>query len=150
MQNRITLVAVGALLIGIIAGYIAAASSFSGGHMSGNGERHSKEHSPMHQMHTESMMDQDEAGMDGTMDAMTEALRGKTGDAFDAAFLSEMIVHHEGAVLMAELALTNANHPEVKELATAIIAAQNEEITSMRTWQTDWYGTSSAASHSTH
>lgn len=150
MQNRITLVAVGALLIGIIAGYAAAASSFSGGHMYGKGERHGNEHSPMHQIQTESMMGHDEVGMEGTMDAMTEALRGKTGDAFDAAFLSEMIVHHEGAVEMAELALTNANHQEVKDLATAIIAAQNEEIASMREWQTDWYGTSSPVSHSAH
>jgi uncharacterized protein (DUF305 family) len=74
------------------------------------------------------------------MASMNAALAGKTGDAFDQAFLSEMIVHHEGAVEMARLALTNAKHQEIKDLATAIIAAQNKEIDQMKAWQTAWYG----------
>lgn len=81
---------------------------------------------------------------DGTMmDMMTSMnveLRGKTGDAFDQAFLAEMIVHHQGAVEMAELALTNAKHKEIKDLANAIISAQNTEIAQMEAWQKSWYG----------
>ena len=73
------------------------------------------------------------------MASMNAALKGKTGDAFDQAFLAEMIVHHEGAVEMAELALVNAKHQEIKDLAGAIIAAQNKEIAQMKAWQKAWY-----------
>ncbi len=86
-----------------------------------------------------SMMNDDSA-MPAMMASMTAALQGKTGETFDQAFLQEMIPHHEGAVAMAELALTNAKHQEIKDLAAAIVAAQNEEIIKMRTWQKTWFG----------
>lgn len=74
------------------------------------------------------------------MDGMMQNLNGKTGNAFDMAFLSEMIMHHEGAVDMAKAALQNAKHQEIKDLAERIIAAQEEEIEQMKTWQKTWYG----------
>lgn len=73
------------------------------------------------------------------MHSMNAELQGKTGDTFDQAFLSEMIIHHEGAVEMAQLALTNAKHQEIKDLAKAIIAAQNKEIGDMQSWAKAWY-----------
>lgn len=42
---------------------------------------------------------------------------------------------------MAELALTRAQRPEIRQLAEAIIRDQNREIEQMRTWYQDWYGT---------
>lgn len=84
--------------------------------------------------HKDSSMD-----MASVMHDMNAGLVGKTGDAFDQAFLAEMIVHHEGAVEMAELALTNAKHEEIKNLASLIIEAQNKEITEMKSWQKNWY-----------
>lgn len=77
--------------------------------------------------------------MQMSMDSMLAALEGKTGDAFDEAFIREMIVHHEGAVAMAERALVSAKHEELKALATAIIAAQNAEIAQMKEWLGAWY-----------
>lgn len=77
--------------------------------------------------------------MQGAMDGMMSGLTGKTGADFDKAFLSEMIVHHQGAVDMAQLALTNAQHQEIKDLARAIIAAQNKEIADMKSWQKVWF-----------
>lgn len=83
--------------------------------------------------------------MGGSMDmaammaSMNANLEGKTGDAFDKAFITEMVMHHEGAVEMAELALTNAKRQEIKDLAKAIIAAQNTEIGQMKAWATAWY-----------
>ena len=77
--------------------------------------------------------------MNHEMTSMTQGLEGKTGDAFDQAFLSEMIVHHQGAVVMAEAALRDANHQEIKDLAQGIITAQNSEIQKMQEWQTAWY-----------
>lgn len=73
-----------------------------------------------------------------SMADMTASLSGKTGDDFDKAFLSEMIVHHQGAIAMAELAAAKAKHQEVKDLANGIVSAQTGEISEMRQWQEAW------------
>jgi uncharacterized protein (DUF305 family) len=75
------------------------------------------------------------------MGDMMSGLEGKTGDAFDQAFIEEMIVHHQGAVDMATAAQTSAKHPEIKTMADAIIKAQTAEIAQMKEWQKSWYGT---------
>lgn len=79
-------------------------------------------------------------GMQAEMNSMMTELEGKTGDAFDAAFLSEMIVHHEAAIAMAQAALTNAAHDELKSMASAIISVQATEIEQMQEWLESWYG----------
>jgi uncharacterized protein (DUF305 family) len=58
---------------------------------------------------------------------------------YDLRFIDGMAVHHQGAVVMAEEALTKAQHPELKKLAQDIIAAQNSEISQMKEWRTAWY-----------
>ena len=85
-----------------------------------------------------------------SMDDMTADLMHKTGDAFDKAFVAEMIVHHQGAIDMAKLAKTNAKHQEVKDLADAIITAQTSEITEMKQWQKDWGYSSSGSNMNGH
>lgn len=70
------------------------------------------------------------------------------GEDYDQAFLANMIIHHQGAVDMAQLALTNAKHHELKDMANAIITAQNREITNMKHWQNTW-GYSANASETT-
>jgi uncharacterized protein (DUF305 family) len=77
--------------------------------------------------------------MPGTMASMMANLNGKTRDAFDQAFIDEMIVHHEGAVAMAQAALVNAKHQEIKDMANAIISAQTSEINQMKNWKNTWY-----------
>ncbi len=77
-------------------------------------------------------------GMGSSMDDMMKSLDGKTGDAFDKAFLDAMIVHHEGAIDMAKIAQNGAEHAEIKTLAGEIITAQTKEIQMMRQWQTQW------------
>ncbi len=56
-----------------------------------------------------------------------------TPDAVDAAFVRQMIPHHAMAVVMARQALAQAEHPELKQLARAIIKAQRAEIAELRT-----------------
>jgi len=77
--------------------------------------------------------------MSDTMHAMSSSLEGKTGDDFDKAFLSEMIVHHEGAVVMAQQVLKTSKRPELLKLANEIISAQTQEITQMKTWKYSWF-----------
>jgi len=58
----------------------------------------------------------------------------------DAHFIEQMIPHHEDAITMANLALTEAQHPEIKQLSEAIIESQSKEIDQMKAWYKDWYG----------
>lgn len=77
--------------------------------------------------------------MEHTMAGMTAGLQGKTGDEFDKAFLEEMIVHHQGAIDMAELVRATSKRPELLKLADEIITAQTREIDQMRSWQETWF-----------
>lgn len=123
------------LIAGVL---IALVAGFSGGYM----VRGAQVGQGMHMMQGGMMMHDNNMGghgMQGAMDEMMEGLRGKTGDQFDQAFLSEMIMHHEGAVEMAEAALKSAKHQEIKDMAQAIISAQTSEITQMKLWQKNWY-----------
>lgn len=81
---------------------------------------------------------QSEMSMEDHMMGMTSSLEGKTGDEFDRIFIEEMIIHHQGAIEMAELAKENAKRDEIKSLAEDIISAQTNEIEMMRGWQKDW------------
>lgn len=80
-----------------------------------------------------------QSGMHGAMIGMTQSLEGKTGDALDKAFLDEMIVHHEGAVEMAQTLLKGTFRPELIKLGTDIIAAQTQEIEMMKRWRNAWF-----------
>lgn len=59
----------------------------------------------------------------------------------DQHFIQMMIPHHQGAIDMANLALTKATHPELKQLAEAIKTSQSKEIQDMKAWYKQWYGT---------
>jgi uncharacterized protein (DUF305 family) len=75
---------------------------------------------------------------DGMSHDMSMDLGPADGD-YDLRFIDGMAMHHQGAVVMAEEALTKAQHPELKKLAEDIIAAQKLEISQMQRWRTAWY-----------
>ncbi|GHD81211.1 uncharacterized protein (DUF305 family) [Salinibacterium amurskyense] len=62
------------------------------------------------------------------MDELNEA----SGDEASRLFLEQMIVHHEGAIDMAERELDSGQNADVLELAQAIMDAQTIEIALMR------------------
>lgn len=119
-------VVLGALIAGLVA--VSAVNSGNQNMMRMMGMQAS-------QMHQEAA---DDGAMNMSMDAMTSSLKGKTGDEFDKVFISEMIVHHQGAIDMANLAKQHAKHEEIKTLADAIVSAQTKEIQDMRAWQLQW------------
>ena len=59
------------------------------------------------------------------------------GNAPDAAFVNDMIPHHRGAIEMAQVAQTKAQHPQIKALAAGIIGAQKSEIAVMQAVKND-------------
>jgi uncharacterized protein (DUF305 family) len=71
-------------------------------------------------------------GMMGMLDEseMTE-LANATGVEFDRLFLQGMIVHHEGAIDMAEMVVDSDNE-EAAALGKAIIETQEREIEEMK------------------
>lgn len=71
------------------------------------------------------------------------------GEAYDKAFIGDMIVHHEGAVNMAELAMAQASHQEIKDLAATIVSSQSKEIADMKQWQQNW-GYPASSGHGMH
>lgn len=83
-------------------------------------------------------------GMDGDVAAL------ETADPFDRAFLDDMVPHHQGAIEMSRVVLDRGSDPEVRALATAISAAQAEEIEQMQGWRTDWYGEAATAAMPGH
>ncbi len=132
MKNNTPLIVVISLLIGLGVGYVIRGeavqvnqmqmSSKTGGHMMPDGT-----------MMGGSMT------MESMMQDMMSNLKGKTGEDFDKAFLTEMIMHHEGAVVMAKAVLTTSKRPELIELAKNIISAQNSEIKMMKDWERTWF-----------
>lgn len=58
----------------------------------------------------------------------------------DRQFIEQMIPHHEGAIVMAELALEKAARPELASLAADIVSAQTSENDAMRGWYEEWFG----------
>jgi uncharacterized protein (DUF305 family) len=72
-------------------------------------------------------------GMDHAMDL------GPADASYDLRFIDGMILHHQGAIDMAEEALAKSQRPEIKQLAEEIITAQNQEIAQMQEWRKAWY-----------
>lgn len=77
-------------------------------------------------------------GMGSSMDQMMGSMKDISGYQFDKAFINAMIIHHEGAIKMAEQAKHKAEHQALKDLAENIITTQTAEIEQMKQWKKDW------------
>ena len=85
------------------------------------------------------MKDDSVGGMHDAMGGMMMGLKGKSGDELEKAFLDEMMVHHQGAIDMAETLLAGTKRPELIKLGNAIITAQTGEIAQMKEWRQKWF-----------
>ncbi len=74
-----------------------------------------------------------------------------TGDAFDEAYIADMLAHHEGALNMAEQAGAVTAHEEIRTLSGNIIQSQSMEMMQMREWQKAWgYKETMSGGHMSH
>ncbi len=140
MKNINTSVLYG--VIGFLVGVILTSAFCMFNHHRGwDNEDYSRKNksSMMHKMPDGTMMNNVGMDMHSMMNGMMATLEGKTGDEFDKAFLSEMIVHHQGAVDMAQAVLDTSKKPELIKLANEIITAQTKEIKMMQDWQKAWF-----------
>lgn len=72
------------------------------------------------------------------LDAMKGMMMGlhanmPTGDT-DVDFVRMMLPHHQAAVDMAKVELQYGKDPDLKALATAVVTAQDQEISLMKAW----------------
>ena len=71
--------------------------------------------------------------MPGMMsDADMQQLTAASGTEFDRLFLQQMIVHHQGALKMADTELEQGSNTAALALALAIKTSQTAEITEMQ------------------
>jgi uncharacterized protein (DUF305 family) len=68
------------------------------------------------------------------MKTMMNSMHVKTTGKPDEDFARMMIPHHHGAIDMAKVELQYGTDPELRQLATDIVAAQDKEIAQMKAW----------------
>ncbi len=96
--------------------------------------------SPVSAQMNSAQMNHDTMNMPQSMPGMTHTgteakdLAQLKGKAFDRAFLSMMVVHHQGAIDMSKAVVNNVRDAQVKMWANDIIKVQQQEIGQMNTW----------------
>jgi uncharacterized protein (DUF305 family) len=64
------------------------------------------------------------------------------GKYSDRRFIDAMVPHHQGAIEMAEVALGNAEHEEIKDLSRNIVSTQQAEIEELKSIKKEEFGSS--------
>ena len=82
------------------------------------------------------------SGMDHGSGGMASQMLMKNGKYSDERFIDAMVPHHHGAIEMAKVALKNAEHKEIKDLAHNIISSQQAEIEKLKSIKKEEFGTS--------
>jgi uncharacterized protein (DUF305 family) len=73
---------------------------------------------------------------------MASGMLMEDGRYSDERFIDAMVPHHRGAVEMAEVALENAEHREIRRLSEEIVSAQEAEIEELKQIKKEEFGTS--------
>ncbi len=126
MDNKTILIAITALLLGVVGTYVII----------GNDNDHHKMGEMTHERIED---DRDHKQMpSGNMDGMDHSMMMVQSER---EFLTGMIPHHQEAVDTAkEVIERGGSTPEVKQLVEGIVIAQEKEIAKMKQWYQDWYG----------
>ena len=81
----------------------------------------------------------DNPGLPGQGMPMNGMYLGPDDEEFELRFLDAMILHHQGAVEMAEDTLEKSQQPEIRQLSQEIIETQSDDIAQMQAWRSQWY-----------
>ncbi len=84
----------------------------------------------------------DHSKMDQASGGTASGMLMENGKYSDERFIDAMVPHHQGAVDMAEVAVENAEHEELKSLAEDIVSEQEAEIEDLRAIKREEFGTS--------
>jgi uncharacterized protein (DUF305 family) len=87
------------------------------------------------------------AGMDHSQmghgsGGMASGMLMQNGEYSDERFIDAMVPHHQSAIEMAQVALENAEHDEIKQLAENIVSTQQAEIEELKSIKKEEFGTS--------
>jgi uncharacterized protein (DUF305 family) len=88
------------------------------------------------------MQGMDHGSMGMGSGGMAREMVMENGKYSDRAFIDAMVPHHQGAIDMAEVALENAEHEEIRSLAEDIVSAQEAEIEELKSIKEEEFGTS--------
>ncbi|MGO8915091.1 MAG: DUF305 domain-containing protein, partial [Stellaceae bacterium] len=69
-----------------------------------------------------------------SMQTMMKGMNVKPTGNPDKDFVLMMMPHHQGAIDMAQVELQYGTDPELRQLATDIVTAQEKEIAQMKDW----------------
>jgi uncharacterized protein (DUF305 family) len=129
------------LLVLVLVSVLALAASCSG---SASNEQGSAEESESEEASSGGMQGMEHSGMDMSSGQMMDAsqMLMQNGEYSDERFINAMVPHHQGAIDMANVALENAEHPEIQQLAQNIISDQQSEIDELKAIKQREYGTS--------
>jgi uncharacterized protein (DUF305 family) len=84
--------------------------------------------------HMAHLNDHQKASMEEMMSMHQNMMQGVMQEDADVAFACGMIVHHIGAISMAEVELKYGDNEEMKATAQEIIDAQTKEIEELTAW----------------
>ena len=78
---------------------------------------------------------------DARYQPMMRDIEGLSVEEAEKAFLEDMVVHHEMAVMKSRQLLEKdlAEHSEVEDMARSIIEQQDQEIELMQKWLNEWF-----------
>lgn len=85
-------------------------------------------------MHMEGPTDPVAAAFDAINRRMHRDMAVEPSGSADKDFARAMIAHHQGAIDMAKVELGFGKDPEMRKLAEQVIAAQEQEIATLRQW----------------
>ncbi len=125
-------------LAGLLATITLLAASCGGGMGDMDQGQMKKEGEPA----KESMKGMDHSKMDHGSGGTASGMLMEDGRYSDRRFIDAMVPHHEGAVEMAEVAMKNAEHEQIKRLAEDIVSAQEAEIRELKAIKQEEFGTS--------
>src|SRR5918998_746238 len=120
-----------ALLLAV-AFILAACGGAGGGQQdSGSGGMAGMDHSNM-----------DHGSMGMGSGGMARQMVMENGKYSDERFIDAMVLHHQGAIEMARVALEKAEHDEIKQLSRNIVSTQEAEIQELKAIKEEEFGTS--------